>query len=217
MYGAVATLWESEFQSQTVRWKKLVAKYSVLEFCQEVVEHGGPWLLCGMDRAREGISRAYGHRCFSFCRVGRGKQLCGGTQVMASQRVLIIPVGPVLFNLVRYLLHTHLAERRCTISTLQVRCAVGGSHTVLHYSTWGLTSSLYAAVLRDWDDTLALRFRTVSVEIYSFVGDVWYMDIPLEVAWYGNTEIFDIVHNLKCMSMQYLVMTDGGCFSLFVE
>ena len=62
-------------------WQSIVS----WEFCLEVIEHGGPWLLCGMGRARGGFGRTCVQGCFSFCRVGRGGRLCGGTQVMASQ------------------------------------------------------------------------------------------------------------------------------------
>ena len=47
-------------------------------------------------------------------------------------------------------------------------------HTVLWYSTGGLTSALYASVLRDWDDTLTSRLRTGNVELALLVMcDAW--------------------------------------------
>ena len=85
MYGAVATLWGNEFQLQTVRGKKLVAKYRFLGILSRGSRAWGPWLSYGMGRARGGFGRTYGQVFFSFCRLSRGGRICDGTQVMASQ------------------------------------------------------------------------------------------------------------------------------------
>ena len=137
-------------------WQSIVS----WEFCLEVVYSVcvggggvGGGLLWGMGRARGGFGRTYRQGCFSFCRVGRGGRLCNGTQVMASQGFWSSQWDQWCLSMC----DTYCIPIWMSDAALSPPCEWG----VL---LWGLTSALYTAVLRDWDDTQTLHFRTASVE-----------------------------------------------------